>query len=256
MSFPHIIKWPSVSKAENAYIWGISLTYFVLHPFRSKLLYIMCFVVGRSKKFYFCLVHIVLLYFPQRCIKGLVSQPDGETYPDVWGLCGPYADSSVPHEQCHHGLGLQRNVPGSTDCSQLRGETFIKVRSSLVLFQIRITHFKSVKCVCPWSKQRSTRSRLCWRDQHAAPSDRHCRLWSEWNGAPRWTVQRESRFVGFFIQKKNNNLNVLTVWVVWALTVSELSQVRSTLLICTYRLWLKLESKPKTLPLLLPTTYK
>lgn len=68
----------------------------------------------------------------QSCIKRFVPQSDGETHPDVWGLSGPYANSSVPHEQSHHGLGLQADVSGKTDCSQLSGETFIKVSGSLL----------------------------------------------------------------------------------------------------------------------------
>lgn len=68
--------------------------------------------------------------FLQRRVKRLICQSHGETYPDVWGLSGSYADSAVPHEQCHHGVGVQRNVPGKTDCTRVCGETFIKVRIS------------------------------------------------------------------------------------------------------------------------------
>lgn len=64
---------------------------------------------------------------PQGCIKRLVSESHGKINPDVWRLSGPYAHSPVPHEQCHNGLGLQRDVPGQTNCSQLCGETFIEV---------------------------------------------------------------------------------------------------------------------------------
>lgn len=80
-------------------------------------------------------VHI-LYYSPQGCIKRFVSQPYGETYPDVWGLSGPYANSSVPHEQRHHGVGLQRDVPGKTNGSQLCRETRVKVSASLVMESI------------------------------------------------------------------------------------------------------------------------
>lgn len=74
----------------------------------------------------------------QRCIKRLVSQSHGETYPDVWKLSGPYADSSVPYEQCHHGVGLQRDVPGKTDSSQLCREAFIEVNIYNVLLFISV----------------------------------------------------------------------------------------------------------------------
>lgn len=67
----------------------------------------------------------------QCCFKRVVSQSYGETHSDVRGFSGPDANSSVPHEQLHHGLGLQTDVPRKTDCSQLGGETFIKVSVSL-----------------------------------------------------------------------------------------------------------------------------
>lgn len=68
----------------------------------------------------------------QGCIKRLISESYGETYPDVRGLGGSYADSSVPHEQCHYAVGLQGDVPWKTDRSQLCGGTFTEVRLNVL----------------------------------------------------------------------------------------------------------------------------
>lgn len=70
---------------------------------------------------------------PQGCIKRPVPQSYGETYPVVRGLCGPYAYGSVPHEQCHHGVGFQPDVPGKTNSSQLCGKSCVKVSLSIVM---------------------------------------------------------------------------------------------------------------------------
>lgn len=81
-----------------------------------------------------------LFFVPQGCIQRPVPQSYGETYPDVRGLSGPHAYSSVPHEQRHHGVGLQRDVPGQTNSSQLCRDASVKVSVSLVMNNISVLY--------------------------------------------------------------------------------------------------------------------
>lgn len=84
----------------------------------------------KASCYYFCaVVQMISLMCAllQGCIKRLISEPHGTTDPDVRRLGGPYANSSVPHEQCHHGVGLQKHVQWKTNRSQLSGEAFVEV---------------------------------------------------------------------------------------------------------------------------------
>lgn len=84
--------------------------------------------------FLYCGSNVFFWYLQlQGCIKRFISEPHGTTDPDVWRLGGPYANSSVPHEQCHHGVGFQKHVQWATNCSQLSGGTFIEVSFSKVI---------------------------------------------------------------------------------------------------------------------------
>ena len=71
---------------------------------------------------------VLMLRLSQRCDEGPGGQSDGEAHPEVWGLGGPHADGPVPHAPLHHGLGLQGDVPGTADRTQLSGGASAEVR--------------------------------------------------------------------------------------------------------------------------------
>lgn len=133
----------------------------------------------------------------QGCIKRPISEPHGTTDPDVRRLGGPYANSSVPHEQCHHGVGFQKHVQWTTNCSQLSGETFIEVSFHKVIETSHVSaqsRFKLKRLACFLIQQRSTRRHMCGRNLHSTSPDRHSRVRSDWNGGDRGAVERKPRF--------------------------------------------------------------
>lgn len=118
--------------------------------------------------------HLVLFVsiFPQGCSERPVSESHGKTYSGVWRLRGPYVNSSVPHEQRYHGMGLQGDVPWKINRSQLSGETFIEVGFLPLVENISYSHINDSlkKVVKTCLQQRSAGRRLHRRDQHASSS--------------------------------------------------------------------------------------
>ena len=81
---------------------------------------------------------VLMLRLLQRCVEGPGSQSDGETDPEVWGLRGSHADGPVPHAPPHHGLGLQGDVPGASDRTQLSAGPPAEVRARFKMGALNI----------------------------------------------------------------------------------------------------------------------